>query len=102
MATQVKVKGSGGKGKFMHLEVSGGVSGQMGDGTHEFSIGVENNIVQYLTIRREGPGKIEVMAETGDILVEVENMKPKHVKKGKSFALPSKAKRAAVRERPHR
>ena len=102
MAVKVKVAGTKGSGKFMHLEVNGGSSGELGDGSHEFTIGLQGAVVQYLTIRRLGKGNIKVIAETGDIFLEVDNGNPKHIKKGGSFTLSSSAKRAAVRERPHK
>lgn len=101
MATKIKVHGDG-HGKFMHLEINGGASGEMGHGTHEFSIGQHGAMVQYLSIRRLAKGKIQVLAETGDVYVEVDGGHAKHIKKGKVITLPSSAKRAAVRERPHR
>ena len=39
MATQVRVQATKGKGKFMHGEVSGGSSGEYGEGSHDFKIG---------------------------------------------------------------
>ena len=102
MSTKIKVHGAAGHGKFMHLEVNGGASGEMGDGTHEFTIGQQESLVQYLAIRRLGTGKIQVLAETGDIYVEVDGGKSKHIRKGKVLTLSSHAKHASVRERPHR
>lgn len=102
MATKVRVEGSKGHGKFMHLEVNGGASGELGDGHHDFTIGQQGALVQYLSIRRLHPGNIKVTAETGDVYVEVDGGNAKHLKKGRSLSLPSKMKRAAVRERPHR
>lgn len=102
MATKIKVIGGKSAHKFMHLEVSGGSSGEMGHGSHEFTIGQHGAVIQYLTIKRLHPGDITVLAETGDIDVEIDSGKAKHVKKGHRLNLPSRAKRAAVRERPHR
>ena len=102
MATKVKVHIDKAHGKVAHLEVNGGASGSMGNGTHEFTIGQQGAVVQYLTIRREGHGTIKVLAETGDVYVEIDGGNPKHIRKGKVLTLPSSAKRAAVRERPHR
>lgn len=102
MATKIKVTGSKGHGNFMHLEINGGSSGKMGDGHHEFTIGQKGAIVQYLTIQRHAQGNIKVTAETNDIYIEINNGKPKHIKKGSSITLPANAKRTTVRERPHR
>ena len=102
MSTKVKVHGEKGTGRFMYLEVSGGQSGEMGDGTHEFSIGADGAMIQFLTIRRLHKGTIKVLAETGDIQIEVDGGKVKSIKKGKIFSVPSSAKRVVVKERPHR
>lgn len=72
----------------MHLEINGGVSGEMGHGTHEFTIGQQGAMVQYLSIKRLHAGNITVLAETGDVYVEVDGGTAKHVKKGHQLNLP--------------
>ena len=65
-------------------------------------MGVDQSMVQYLTVKRLAPGSITIKAVTGDIEVDVDSPKGKRVKKGSNLSLSSKAKRAVVRERPHR
>lgn len=102
MATEIKVEIAKGQGEVAHLEINGGQSGKMSNGHHEFTIGQQGAMVQYLTIQRLSAGDIKVLAETGDVYVEVDGGDAKRVKKGGRFSVSSRAKRVAVRERPHR
>ena len=101
--TKVKVHAKGKDHHIIHCEVNGGVEGNLGTGTHEFTIGEQQSMVQYLTIKRLSAGEVKVLAETGDCYIDVDGSKaPKHIKKGHVFTMPSKAKRIVVHERPHR
>ena len=102
MATTIKVISKGKDAHVLHAELNGGASGNLGTGSHDFHIGQHHSVIYYLTIKRLAAGDIRIMAETGDVYVEVDGGNAKHVSKGKSLSLSSKAKRAVVRERPHR
>ena len=99
MATQVRVQATKGKGKFMHGEVSGGSSGEYGEGSHDFKIGVIGSMVCFLTIKRLDAGDIKISAVDGALDIQVDGGKDKRIKKSGSFKLPSKASRAFIREK---
>ena len=102
MATKIKVEAKGRDHHIVHCEINAGAEGSLGTGSHEFSIGEHDSVIYYLTMNRLASGTIKVLAETGDVYVEVDGGHAKHVRKGSSVSIPSKAKRAIVRERPHR
>ena len=96
MATKVTVSTNSG----VLFEVNAGGSGKIAGKSHrQFEIGQQGAMIQYLTL--EG-GDSKVKADTGDVYVEIDGGNAKHVKKGGSLTIPGKAKRAVVRERPHR
>ena len=99
MATEVTVEASGGQGNVMSCEVSGGDSSDNSCGTYKFKIGAIGSMVCYLTVVRRVSSEIKIIATSGDIIVDIDK-KDKKVKKGKSVLLPSKAKRAVIREKP--
>ena len=99
MATKIKVESKGREHHVLHAEINAGASGYLGTGSHVFEIGAIKSSVHYLTIKRESAGTIKVVAETGDINVEVDHQ-DKLIKKGHSITLPNKFGRVVVWEKP--
>ena len=98
--TKVKVEASkGGDGNVMYCEVSGGESADLRCGEYNFTIGAVQAVVSFLTIRRIAAAEIKVTATQGTLDVEVDNGRAKKVATGKSFTIPTKAKRVVIKER---
>lgn len=87
MATKVSVTCKGSDPHIIDYEISAGADGKLGTGTHDFSVGSNRSMVQYLTVKRFAAGSITIKAVTGDIEVEVDSPKGKKVKKGSSLSL---------------
>ena len=99
MATQVRVQATKGKGKFMHGEVSGGSSGEYGEGSHDFKIGVIGSMVCFLTIKRLDAGDIKISAVDGALDIQVDGGKDKRIKKAVVSNCQVKHPRAFIREK---
>lgn len=99
MASEVKVEVTKGKGDVVDYEVSGGSSGSISAGTKEFQIGAIGSMVCFLTLIRRAEGSVKIVAGKQALNVSIDSGKDKKVSRGSSLSLPSKAKRAVVRER---
>jgi hypothetical protein len=98
MATKVRVTCKG-DGDVMRCEISGGSSGEYQSGSHDFTIGQIQSMVCFLTVARLAKGNIKVSPIDGDVDIDIDR-KSKKVKKGGSYAMPSKTSRIVVREHP--
>ena len=99
MASEVSVQITKGSSNVVECEVSGGSIATLSAGTKEFTIGADGCVVSMLCIRRIGEGQIGIIAGKRALTVSIDNGKDKKLSRGNRLILPSRAKRALVRER---
>ena len=98
MATKVTVNAEG-KGAVVYCEVSGGADDTISTGGKTYSIGLDGAVVQFLTIKRKGPGDVVVRSEDGNIVLDVDaKLDAKKLKAGGTYKVPKKVTRIGVKE----
>ena len=97
MAAKASVQVTG-SGNVASAEVSGGDFADLSAaaGVRTFGVGTAGSMIQFLTVKRLGPGGITIRNAGGKLAIEVDGGKAKSLKSSYSFG--SKTKRVLVKE----
>ena len=100
MAIKVRVTVKG-KGKnLVNCEINGGTNYDYDAGSHEFTIGQQQSMITFLTVKRLDTCNVKISPLSGDVSVDIDSDNTKRIKKGSSISLSSNQTRVVVRERP--